>query len=86
MDVMSIDPRDVSQHAKVLAWRVYFYEDLGPGQGLVSDEYRITGESDIRAVLAWSVAWANDRRVLCYAEIATASGPALVLLSGEEPD
>lgn len=86
MDVTSIDPRDISQHADVRAWRVYFYEEGGPGRGLVSDEYRITGESDVKAVLAWSDERADGRRVVCYAEIATGSEPALVLLSGDEPD
>lgn len=86
MDVESIDPRDISQQANVLAWRVYFYEDLGPGRGLVSDEFRITGETDFRTVLAWSDERAEGRQAVCYAEIATGSEPALVRLSGDEPD
>lgn len=85
MEIQSIDPRDIGQHRHLLAWRVYFYADMGAGQGLVADEFRLTGEADVRAVLSWADAAAQARTVVCYAEIATGDGPALVLVSGTEP-
>jgi hypothetical protein len=81
MKAVSVDPRDVQVHTTASVWRVYFVERRAGG---ASDEFRLTGAPDVRAVLQWADARAGDREALVYLEIDRPGERTLILVAGTE--
>jgi hypothetical protein len=60
MDVELIDPRDIGAHVRVVAWRVYFYRDMGPGHGMECAEHRVTGKMTSERFSLGAPRWRMD--------------------------
>lgn len=83
MGVRRIDPRDTKSEILPPRYRVYFRESLGEGlsAALKSDEYEITGATDVFEVLRWADTNAGDRTFTVHVVV----DRTLVRLSGEDP-
>ena len=84
MDAVGVDPRDVQWEQDSPVYRVYFWRS-GAGANWSSDESRITGASDVEAVLSWASDQADGRVVVVYAETTDRGQLGLLRLLGEDP-
>lgn len=82
MDVTLVDPRDVEWETDAHSYRVYFWSP----DGGTSDEYEVTGASDVGAVLAWAADRADGRLVEVFAYLVCDGAPGLLRLAGGRPD
>ncbi|MCS6521319.1 hypothetical protein [Curtobacterium citreum] len=71
-----VDPRDVQVEVDDPVYRVYFTDEGG-----ASDEYRLTGATDVREVLRWGTANAAGRSFQLFVETDGAGGRRLDLLA-----
>lgn len=73
-----VDPRDVEVENEAPVYRVYFVTQSG-----ATDEYRLTGASDVRDALAWGTQHAEGRGFQLYLETEAATGRRLDLLAAQ---
>lgn len=71
-----VDPRDVRVENETPVYRVYF-ED----QGGATDEYRLTGASDVGDALDWGTQHADGRAFHLFVETEAMSGRRLDLIA-----
>lgn len=89
MKVRGVDPRDSRWEDNDPTYRVYFWTrheapDSDPASAAwASDEYEITGATDVREVLEW--ADADGRDYVAYARNDDEEGPGLIRLVGQDP-
>jgi hypothetical protein len=92
VDARSVDPRDITRQIETPRYRVYFWTrmPLQPGipadvSSYRSDEYELTGASDVREALAWAEQNANGREYTFHAVVRVAGEKMLVDLAGVDP-
>ncbi|MCS5487359.1 hypothetical protein NY588_09490 [Curtobacterium flaccumfaciens pv. beticola] len=71
-----VDPRDVQVEVDAPVYRVYF-----TGGGGATDEYRLTGATDVREVLEWGTTNAAGRSFQLFVETDGSGGRRLDLLA-----
>lgn len=71
-----VDPRDVQVEVEAPIYRVYFTDGGG-----ATDEYRLTGATDVREALEWGTANAAGRSFQLFVETEGAGGRRLDLLA-----
>jgi len=76
MQAEQVDPRDVQTEVETSIYRVYFADEAG-----ATDEWRLTGATDVRAVLEWGSANAGGRSFQLFVETDGPSGRRLDLLA-----
>jgi hypothetical protein len=52
LDAVPVDPRDIRWEVSSPTYRVYFWRRVGGGYH--SEEFQLSGASDVREVLAWA--------------------------------
>ncbi len=71
MDVRQVDPRDITWERVPDAYRVTFWSSVNPAvpESMQSaDEWRLSGEPDVRQVISWAERTAQGRTFTLYAE------------------
>src|SRR5689334_21352421 len=83
---MPVDPRDERWASHSPAYRVYFWQPVGPGEQSAwrSDEWELT-EADVDEVLAWADAHADGRAMSAWVVHRDADGVGLIRLAGIDP-
>jgi hypothetical protein len=66
MKAEGIDPRTGGWEITQPQYRVYFWEDGGPAGGLGSDEYLITGATDVHEVIEWANSRSGPGKATMY--------------------
>jgi hypothetical protein len=82
-----IDPRDQRRESDSPAYRVYFWQSVGSGEGSgwQSEEWELT-EADVDEVLAWADAQAGGRTMSVWVVVhRDAGGVGLIRLAGIDP-
>ena len=84
LDARLVDPRDIRWEVSSPTYRVYFWRRVGGGYH--SEEFQLSGASDVREVLAWAERRAEGRTFTAYALVENVRGePGLVQLAGVDP-
>jgi hypothetical protein len=84
LDARLVDPRDIRWEVSSPTYRVYFWRRVGGDYH--SEEFQLSGASDVREVLAWAERRAKGRTFTAYALVENALGePGLVQLAGVDP-
>lgn len=79
MRAEQVDPRDVQTEVEAPVYRVYFTDGAG-----ATDEYRLTGASDVRDALEWGAANAGTRSFQLFVETDGVNGRRLDLLAAQD--
>jgi hypothetical protein len=84
LDARPVDPRDTRWEVSSPTYCVYFWRRVGGGYH--SEEFQLSGASDVREVLGWAEERAEGRTFTAYALVENALGePGLVQLAGVDP-
>jgi hypothetical protein len=83
LDARLVDPRDTRWEVSSPTYRVYFWRRVGGGYH--SEEFQLSGASDIRDVLAWAEERAEGRTFTVYALVNALGELGLVQLADVDP-
>lgn len=89
MEARPVDPREITWERQPDAYRVTFWSpmDVAATNSMQSaDEWRLSGEPDVRGVIAWAENMARGRTFTLYAEYLNELGEVgQVQLAGLDP-
>ncbi|WP_432537254.1 hypothetical protein [Kineococcus arenarius] len=85
MDVVGVDPRDISWEVDQPVYRVYFWGRPGRDEAGACDERRVSGAGDVEEVLRWARGCAEERVFVVYVETSDGEEQGLLRLYGRDP-
>jgi hypothetical protein len=83
LDARPVDPRDIRWEVSSPTYRVYFWRRVGGGYR--SEEFQLSGASDVRDVLSWAEERAEGSTFTVYALLEIRGELGLVQLAGVDP-